>query len=359
MSDRAKSLARAVLLIIATLGGELAAQDSKSTTRQKTSDVPTVAVLAFESNLKEPAESGRLISEIISARLQIVGNLRILEREDIEKVLTEQKLALSGLVPQTKAAKVCELLGAKVLITGRVTVAGKRIYVICKAISSETTEVKGFFLSLSEDTSLDGILDKMNEKLAADLPKWAEELIPADERKPDDVAVLAELLKGKQPPGISIVIPERHVGPQVIDPAVETEFKELLSKAGVSPVVLSKSTADEVLKNLKEPAKLKNLLGDVRYLICGEAFSEKADDKVHGLTVCAARAEVHIIDLQTGKILLSDKETARSPDLSENLAAKTALQKAARNLAMRLLPELIRQFPDAPATQSEGGEKDE
>ena len=38
-------------------------------------------------------------------------------------------------------------------------------------------------------------------------------------------------------------------------------------------------------------------------------------------------------------------ETARAPDLSEHLAGKTALQKAGRILAMKMLPKLIREFP--------------
>ena len=45
--------------------------------------------------------------------------------------------------------------------------------------------------------------------------------------------------------------------------------------------------------------------------------------------------------------LIADRETGRAPDLSEHLAGKTALQKAGRTLAMRMLPKLIKQLPKA------------
>ena len=105
---------------------------------------------------------------------------------------------------------------------------------------------------------------------------------------------------------------------------------------------ITRSAAAEVFEAAgKDLARLSRLLAGTRYLICGEAFSERGGT-IHGLVVGVGRVELQIIDLQTGKILIADRETGRAPDLSEHLAGKTALQKAGRKLAMRMLPKLIK-----------------
>ncbi len=307
---------------------------------------PTAAVLTFQSNLKKPENSGQLIADILSARIGVLGELSIVERQDIEKILEEQKLTLAGLVSPDKDVEVGKLLGAKLLITGRVTTAGQRIYLVCKVINAETSQVKGFILSLEQNITFDDLLDKAGTKLIDSLPTWTSKLIPEEKRPPDDVAVLKNLMKNKDFPQLAVIIPEQHIGPAVMDPAVETEFKKLLTEAGLQPLKLTEETIKSVSSNLNDYSNLRYLLADTRYLICGEAFSERSG-QLHGLTICSARAEAQIVDLQTGKILFSDRQTARAPDLSEHLAGKTALQKAGRKLAMKLLPKLIEHFPSA------------
>ena len=292
-----------------------------------------------------------MIADILSARLGALGDLIIVERQDIEKILTEQKLTLAGLVSPDKAVQVGKMLGAQLLITGRVTSTGTRIYVICKVINAETSQVKGFFLSLEQNVSFDDLLDKTGGKLSKSLPAWTKQLIPPERRKPGDVAVLKKLLANKALPTVAIIVPEQHIGRAVIDPAVETEFKMLLTRAGVKPVELSESAIKTACQDLKDLARLSRLLAGTRYLICGEAFSERGGT-IHGLIVGVGRVELQIIDLQSGKILIADRETGRAPDLSEHLAGKTALQKAGRKLAMRMLPKLIKQLPKVEKKQT-------
>ena len=146
------------------------------------------------------------------------------------------------------------------------------------------------------------------------------------------------------------------MGRAVMDPAVETEFKMLLTRDGVKPVELSESAIKAAAHDLKNIAHLSRLLAGTRYLICGEAFSERGGT-VHELIVGVCRVELQIIDLQTGKILVADRETARAPDLSEHLAGKTALQKAGRKLAMRMLPKLIEQLPKVEKKKKQTGDE--
>ncbi len=309
---------------------------------------PAAAVLTFESNLADPPDSGRLLADILSARLDVLGELTMVERADLAKVLDEQKLVLSGLVSPDDAPRVGKLLGAKLLVTGRINATGTKVYVICKIVSSETGQVKGFFLSLPQNVSLDEVMEKVHEQFAGSLGDWVGGLVPARERGADDVAILQRRLQGRQAQTVAVVVPEVHIGPPAVDPAVETEFKKLLTEAGVKVTPLSAELAARLAKGVKDRARLGELLPGTRYLVYGEAFSENGG-QVHGLVVGVARAEIQILDLQTNEILLADRATARAPDLSEHLAGKTALQKAGRELARKMLPALFARFPEARA----------
>ncbi len=179
-----------IVLFVAVNANAQTLKKTENKTSPKAPSVPTAAVLTFESNLKELEKSGELIADILSARLGALGDLNIVERQDIKKIIEEQKLTLAGLVSPDKAVKVGKLLGAKLLITGRITTTGTRLYVVCKVISAETSQVKGFFLSLEQNISLDDLLEKTGEKLLTSLPSWIKQLIPLDKRAPDDVAIL-------------------------------------------------------------------------------------------------------------------------------------------------------------------------
>jgi hypothetical protein len=54
-----------------------------------------------------------------------------------------------------------------------------------------------------------------------------------------------------------------------------------------------------------------------------------------------ARLEVKAIDLATDKIIAIDRQVAVEVDLTEQIAGKKALQKAAAMIAERMLPKLV------------------
>jgi hypothetical protein len=75
--------------------------------------------------------------------------------------------------------------------------------------------------------------------------------------------------------------------------------------------------------------------------LVGEAFSELGMRKGN-LISCKARVELKAIQKSTGKILAIDRQTSVAVDLSEQIAAKSALQKAAQVLAPRFLDTMIK-----------------
>jgi hypothetical protein len=73
-----------------------------------------------------------------------------------------------------------------------------------------------------------------------------------------------------------------------------------------------------------------------------EAFSEFGMSKGN-LKSCRARIEIKARDAAGGKILDIDRQTSEAVDLAEHIAAKTALENAADELAERLIPKLTLQ----------------
>lgn len=79
-----------------------------------------VAVFNFESHDEAVRGLGPKVSDLIDANLSAEPNIITVERAELNKVLGEQELGLSGTVNPDTAAKVGNLTGAKVLVTGRV-----------------------------------------------------------------------------------------------------------------------------------------------------------------------------------------------------------------------------------------------
>ena len=74
--------------------------------------------------------------------------------------------------------------------------------------------------------------------------------------------------------------------------------------------------------------------------IRGEAFTEAAGRRGN-LISCRSRVELKAVHNPDGKLLLADRQTDIAVDLAENIAAKSALENAARKLLDRLVPKIV------------------
>jgi hypothetical protein len=304
-----QSLFVAVLLAIATIAR---------------ADVLTVAVFDFESKDEAVKDLGPKVASMINAQLSADPNLITVERAELEKALGEQELGLSGTIDPETAAKIGRLIGAKVLVTGRVFNVNRETMIVAKVIGTETSRVYGEVVrGPAERSSIADMSAEMAGRLSKIIQARSDTLVAKVEKQDDMVARLQKQYEGKKFPPVSISIPERHIGSPTIDPAAQTEVSFILQKLGAV-------VADEKDSSVKP---------DIQ--IVGEAFSEFGMRKGN-LVSCKARVELKAIDKTSGRVIFIDRQTAVAVDLSEHLAGKAAIQDAAAKLTERLLPKLVK-----------------
>jgi hypothetical protein len=279
----------------------------------------TVAIFDFESRDEAVRDLGPKVATLLNANLSAEPQIITVERAELEKILGEQELGLSGTVSPDTAAKVGHLTGAKVLVTGRVFKADKELVIVAKIIGTETSRVYGELVKGPAASSITDLSSDLAKKIAATVSDKGDTLVAKVESREDRIARIKKSLKEGKLPTVSVRISERHFGQPVIDPAAETELGLILKECGFT-LVDDKS---------KEKADIE---------ITGDAFSAYGMRKGN-LISCKARVELKA-QKRTGEILAVDRQTSVAVDIAEQTAAKTALQQAAAELAERLGPKL-------------------
>lgn len=130
--EREQTLAKLFELAIGQLADYSSARLPASTRVATVPLVPSDALLAAQAEY---------LSEQLLVSLSRSQLFRIVERKDLQKILEEMELQLSGLVDDSQAAKVGNLLGAEVLVTGRLYAKEDRYEVFLKLLRVETGEI--------------------------------------------------------------------------------------------------------------------------------------------------------------------------------------------------------------------------
>ncbi len=284
----------------------------------------SAAVLDFQTIGDALKGEGAEVAALLNARLsRAVPGVVLVERQEIEKIFSEQELGLSGTVTPDTAAKVGSLTGAKALITGRLFDMESKFCLAAKIVSTETGRVYGESVTFGSLANLDEAVDEITDKVSADLVQHADTLLAKVETPAERLERLRKKVEGKNPlPSVSIVIAEQQINRAVIDPAAQTEIAFVLQQLGF-----------EVL----DP-KTTGRRADVE--IVGEAFSELAGRRGN-LISSRARIEARVTKTADGRLLLADRQTDVAVDLAEQTAGKLALESAANRLLDRIVPKLV------------------
>ena len=143
---------------------------------------PAVAVMPFKDLSGSKSSVGEAIRETVTTDLKDVVGLRVIERSNIDKILTEQNLQSrkEDLDPMS-TVKVGKLLGATLIVAGAYQRSDKNVRLTARFVKVETGEIVGSakvdgttseFLRLQDRVTAQllksaGIADKTVEKFAA------------------------------------------------------------------------------------------------------------------------------------------------------------------------------------------------
>ena len=309
----------------------------------------TVAVLDFESTDRAVVDLGEKIGDWLPVFLSMDDRLAWVERTKLKEILQEMELGASGIVDAQQATKIGGLVGAQVLVMGRAFVVNGKLYLTGKAISVETSRLGAELAKGELDADLDVIVQELAEKLTTWLGENADKMVAKIATPADQVAALRKALKGQKLPTMAAIVIETHVGQATIDPAAETEVIYLMRKVG-APVLSGRELkmADWALEYFNDadlPVPGTAEMADI--VIVGEGFSEFAGRKGNLITV-KARVELKALDRRTRRVLAISRKEAVHVDLAEQIAAKTALQKAAGQAVVEMLPEAVAEWAKLP-----------
>ena len=92
----------------------------------------TLAVLPFDASDEKLQGKAAEVATLLGAQLSTNADLWLVERAELDKILSEQTLKLSGLADPANAATVGKLTGARALVTGRVIKSGDTVVLVAK-----------------------------------------------------------------------------------------------------------------------------------------------------------------------------------------------------------------------------------
>jgi hypothetical protein len=260
---------------------------------------------------------------LLEADLSNSEHAMMVERQDVDKILSEQELGASGLVSADTAAKIGSLTGAQVLVTGRFFTIGTQYMVVAKIISTETSRVYGVTTTVTDLNNLPQAIQDLSGKVDGVLASHREVLVAHEETPDQRLQRLRGIIGQRSLPSVSVSITERDYTLFTIDPAAQTEIIKQLQALGFQVI------------DPDQPHKQADIL------ISGEAFSELGT--YHGnLVSSVGRIELKVVRTSTHELLDTDRETQAAVDLGNRTAGKEALQKAAGKLVERLLPKLVK-----------------
>lgn len=112
--------------------------------RDVSEETVTLALFPFQSNESLSRKKVNVaVSELLTQKLYKESYFSLVERNQLEIVLSEQKLGMTGAVESKTAAKVGKIIGARFVALGSVIQIGKSYQISVKLVDTSTSEIIG------------------------------------------------------------------------------------------------------------------------------------------------------------------------------------------------------------------------
>lgn len=164
-----------ILATVATLVLALGAADLRG------QDVPTVAVMDFSSFMMGEGGAsvnlGKAISAMLVTEFSERDGMRIVERAELNDLLREQDLNLSGRIEEADAIEVGKMLGVQYVLHGQVTSIVDNLRMDIRAVDVETSEIVSVMKKSDQTTQLFSVVVELADEFGQAL-----DLVPPSER---------------------------------------------------------------------------------------------------------------------------------------------------------------------------------
>lgn len=136
---------------------------------------PVIAVLYFDNNSigKDHADYdgvGKGIADMLITDMASNPNVRIVERERIQSLLTEQNLTKAGTIDPQTAIRLGKIIGAQYMITGGFMSDGKGTFVLtARAINVENSAITNPQRLTSKGDDVLGLIAQLSAKLNSEM----------------------------------------------------------------------------------------------------------------------------------------------------------------------------------------------
>lgn len=134
------------------------------------SRAPLIAVTSFEAPSLDPDAQASIVSALSSALLE-QGKVRVMEREQMDRILAEQGFSASGACDTTSCVvEMGRILAVDQLVSGRIGRVGQTYTISARRVDVRTGEV---LRSITRNTrgEIDDVLTLLVPKVAEDLVK--------------------------------------------------------------------------------------------------------------------------------------------------------------------------------------------
>jgi len=103
----------------------------------------TVAVFPMNGFMlnADGSQLGNTFRSMIITELGNAANLKLVEREELDRILTAQEISVSGIVTDDRAVQIGRLIGAQYAVTGSITIDARNARLDLRMIDIETSQV--------------------------------------------------------------------------------------------------------------------------------------------------------------------------------------------------------------------------